>query len=677
MGDFMTRTRTLRIKRALFSSAAVLASLMVAEPAAAAAAAAAAQPVPPPASQRPDRHHRHPPDRPHRHQLGLADRRHRLDRADQPADRQPARHGQEHRPVLLRPAEQHFGRVDLRSRAVAARPVRPTKCWSRSTASASTARRWSRSMSAATPALAFGSQGADISAIPSIAIKNLQVLRDGATAQYGSDAIAGVMNFGMRNDRNNLELQARYGQYFRPWPHQARQRQEPADRRHRGYRHRRDRLHRRRRRMVQGRRHQHRRNPPGCAHLRAGIPGPRAAAAQLSAAGADLGLVAARMAGRAWSTPASTSPSNSQLYFTGIGAYNNANESFNYRSPITARPRSMSPATPIHLGANGAFSAPFFLTPCPAGSATCPAGGYVHDDNTFLFTDLYPAGFTPRFVGITKERWGTAGWRGELDGGLTWDLSGTLAKNTLTLSMYNSLSPTYGPDIADQLRVRHAQPEGAQRQPRLHLSDRRRPCSPLTLAWGAEYRKEIYGQSRGRPAVLWRRSVREPAGAVRRGFAGRLRPHALCRRVILRRAGSRGGSRSVDVRHPGPRARRERLRRHQPDLCGQLEPVELGRLRRRRSRHHRCSSAWALAGRYEHYNTFGGSFVYKLNGIYKVTPQFSVRGTIGTGFHAPSPGQAHDAILTTNFVAGNQVQTGTYPVDSPISQFYRRDDAEA
>ncbi len=33
--------------------------------------------------------------------------------------------------------------------------------------------------------------------------------------------------------------------------------------------------------------------------------------------------------------PGSTSPSNSQLYFTGIGAYNHANESFNYRSPIT------------------------------------------------------------------------------------------------------------------------------------------------------------------------------------------------------------------------------------------------------------------------------------------------------------------------------------------------------
>ena len=49
--------------------------------------------------------------------------------------------------------------------------------------------------------LSFGSQGSDMSAIPSIAIKNLQVLRDGATAQYGSDAIAGVMNFGLRDER--------------------------------------------------------------------------------------------------------------------------------------------------------------------------------------------------------------------------------------------------------------------------------------------------------------------------------------------------------------------------------------------------------------------------------------------------------------------------------------------
>jgi iron complex outermembrane receptor protein len=40
-----------------------------------------------------------------------------------------------------------------------------------------------------------GAQGVDISAIPSLAIKRVEVLRDGASSQYGSDAIAGVINF--------------------------------------------------------------------------------------------------------------------------------------------------------------------------------------------------------------------------------------------------------------------------------------------------------------------------------------------------------------------------------------------------------------------------------------------------------------------------------------------------
>ncbi|MCY3842553.1 MAG: TonB-dependent receptor plug domain-containing protein, partial [Acidobacteria bacterium] len=46
--------------------------------------------------------------------------------------------------------------------------------------------------------VAFGSQGPDISAIPAIALRQVEVLRDGAAAQYGSDAIAGVMNFQLK-----------------------------------------------------------------------------------------------------------------------------------------------------------------------------------------------------------------------------------------------------------------------------------------------------------------------------------------------------------------------------------------------------------------------------------------------------------------------------------------------
>ena len=44
-----------------------------------------------------------------------------------------------------------------------------------------------------------GAQGVDISAIPSMALKRVEVLRDGASSQYGSDAIAGVINFVLRD----------------------------------------------------------------------------------------------------------------------------------------------------------------------------------------------------------------------------------------------------------------------------------------------------------------------------------------------------------------------------------------------------------------------------------------------------------------------------------------------
>ncbi|MEI9927789.1 MAG: hypothetical protein WDN44_08930 [Sphingomonas sp.] len=47
------------------------------------------------------------------------------------------------------------------------------------------------------------------------------------------------------------------------------------------------------------------------------------------------------------------------------------------------------------LGANGAFTNTFYLTPCPTGNATCPRGGFVKDANTSSVHSLYPAGFTP------------------------------------------------------------------------------------------------------------------------------------------------------------------------------------------------------------------------------------------------------------------------------------------
>ena len=60
---------------------------------------------------------------------------------------------------------------------------------------------------------ANGAQGSDISAIPAIAVQRMEVLRDGAAAQYGSDAIAGVLNFVLKDTAEGIALEARYGAY--------------------------------------------------------------------------------------------------------------------------------------------------------------------------------------------------------------------------------------------------------------------------------------------------------------------------------------------------------------------------------------------------------------------------------------------------------------------------------
>ena len=61
--------------------------------------------------------------------------------------------------------------------------------------------------------IADGSQGPDISVIPAIAIRQAEVLRDGAAAQYGSDAIAGVMNFQLKDAREGGSVEFRTGAY--------------------------------------------------------------------------------------------------------------------------------------------------------------------------------------------------------------------------------------------------------------------------------------------------------------------------------------------------------------------------------------------------------------------------------------------------------------------------------
>ena len=64
------------------------------------------------------------------------------------------------------------------------------------------------------PAAGNGAHGVDVGMIPGMAIKRVEVLRDGAASQYGSDAIAGVMNFILKDAREGGSAKVQYGEFF-------------------------------------------------------------------------------------------------------------------------------------------------------------------------------------------------------------------------------------------------------------------------------------------------------------------------------------------------------------------------------------------------------------------------------------------------------------------------------
>ena len=298
-------------------------------------------------------------------------------------------------------------------------------------------------------------------------------------------------------------------------------------------------------------------------------------------------------------------------------------------------------------GANGAFNNTFFLTPCPTGNATCPAGGFVRDGNTFKFAQLYPAGFTPRFVGETQQIYGVVGYKGTT-GAFSYDLSGTMARNKLSLSMYNSANFSYGPatqtsfDFGDLIQKETNFNADFTYAADLGLA------APLTISAGGEFRKETYEQT---------------AGDLQSYAAG---PYAVAQQLYTQTApGVYVASGSTAAQGVGASG-----------YAG-TSPATAGKFSQKAYAAYvgletdlTDALTVGAAGRYEHYNTFGDAWVGKVNALYKFVEGFSIRGSFGTGFHAPSPGQSNVSIVTTSFNNGVAFQSGTYPTNTAVAQYY-------
>ncbi|MEI6484712.1 MAG: TonB-dependent receptor [Sphingomonadales bacterium] len=495
-------------------------------------------------------------------------------------------------------------------------------------------------------ALSFGSQGADISTIPSLAIGSLQILRDGATAQYGSDAIAGVMNYGLREDAG-LEVVSRIGQFYRgdgrSFQIAANAGVKLGDRGFINltgeYTDDKGTVRNATRPLALIFAQQN----PSLASQLPNYPGP----AQIY--GTSPGYAYRFLLNSAYEL----SP-EAKLYFMANYSHLKADQSFNYRSPIGASNMPIVGGT-TSRSANVAFANPIYLTPCPANAAAlgCPAGGFLQNGATYNFSSLYPAGFTPRFVGETDQYWGVLGVKGK-SGDFTYDLSGTIARNSLNLSMYSSLSPSFGPQTQTSFKFGKLIQEEQNLNADFTYALDAGLASPVTISWGGEFRRETYTQTAGDmqsyaggPYAVQPLYVPNGTGGYRPVLDSSNNP------VVITKPPGASGYGGTSPTFAGSRSQQSfaLYAGAETDLT---DTFSVGAM-----------------GRYERYNSFGSAFVAKGNFRWEVTPILAIRGTAGTGFHAPSPGQNNTAVLTTTFVNGDQVQVGTYPVTSNIAQAFQ------
>src|ERR1700674_2292397 len=500
--------------------------------------------------------------------------------------------------------------------------------------------------------LAFGSQGPDLASIPAISIKSLEILRDGASAQYGSDAIAGVLNFGFRDNSSGIEVTGRYGEYF-----------------------------------------------PGGGYSRDGGDGQIAANIGLPLGGQgfvnlsvewDKNQQTVRNVTRPaalafaqtfpslapqlphypgpvqqWGTPPSEGikallngglkiDNGDQLYFFANYANIETNESFNYRLPKTAS----AAVNAVPPGPNPAFS-DIYLDLCnPATMTGCPAGGFIQDSNTFNFSTFYPARFTPRFYGTTQQFFGALGYKGTTAGGLSYDVSGTTAQNSLAVSLKSSINPSLGPRSPENFN------DGKFLQKETNFNvDMSYPwtvagfASPISVAGGLEWRDEVYQQLLGDLASyvagpyafqpLYKCAGNACTPALTTDSKGNIIQNVATQATSSNGYG--GISTSIDA--------------GQVSYAGYVD-VEADVLK---------NLTLGIAGRYEDYASFGSTTLGKFQARFKAADWLSLAGTARTGFHAPTPGQSNVETLSTTFLpgsAGTQVQIGTYPVTSSVAKYY-------
>ena len=503
--------------------------------------------------------------------------------------------------------------------------------------------------------LADGSQGPDIALFPGLALEQAEVLRDGASAQYGSDAIAGVMNFVLNNNRSGGALEIKTGAHLLGTTGEPFQ-DDP----------------------IPGDGEMY--SIAGNIGLPLGETGFLNLTGEYSNANPTdrsvqrndaLALVGAgnqdvRTPAQVWGSPQISDEiklwaNTGYLFSDALSFYGHGNYvskqvegGFYFRNPNT---RSGVFGTSNDAGESILLIGDMLDARDGVldGSANCPevrvSGGVVsdrgalsqvlNDPNCFTFQKIFPGGFTPQFGAYVLDASAVAGLRG-IRGQLNWDASASWGKSNMDFYMYNTVNASLGPDqpcsdqgtsiaVPDQPCTPYFHPGiYDQQEVNLNADLSYEVNERVNVAGGAEWRNERFEIVPGDRASWTEGSLATqgftPGSNGFTGF-GPLTEGAWDRSNFA-------GYGDVEFRDP--------------------------------------AGAWTfgVAGRIENFSDFGTTVNGKVAARTTVSEGFALRGSASTGFRAPTPGQQNAFNVSTIYDPAimDLTNNGTIPSTSPLAQ---------
>ena len=492
-----------------------------------------------------------------------------------------------------------------------------------------------------------GAQGVDLASIPGLALKQVEVLRDGASSQYGSDAIAGVLNFILRDNSEGFEIVARAGSTFEDdgenYMIAANLGLPLGDR---GFVNITGEM-----REVDGTVRSVVRNDVAYQVANGYTP-----VADFQAINTYT-----NEAPQYWGQPdvdddfkifinaAFEVNENAELYAFGNQAERNVAGGFFYRN-VVGGPSGQrggvyrGPVVDPTTGLKSDGGVPSVLVGDMDGGSSCidgiPLGGQggitpdpdflasvTADPNCFSFIETIPAGFVPRFGGDNEDQAIAVGLRGTIGmgSGLNYDISAQRGSNKTDFFINNTINASLGPNTP-----RNFIPGGQEQTETVYNLDLSYGfevglASELNIAVGAEYREEEFDLFAGDEASY-----------------------------ILGPLASQGFSSSSNGFGGFPRNTSAEQDNTAYYIDAEADVTERLTLQ--------------AAVRHEEFSNFDSTTNYKLAGLVHVTDAFRIRAAISTGFHAPTAGQASITNVTTQNVAGVLVDQGTLPLFSAAGQ---------